>query len=84
MVPTHQLVAVCRHVLRNKYNSVFKQDYPYKTVHLGECEFLLLEMMDCCLIVYHPYRPLTQYVADLGQQDTLLPTAWRIVNDTYR
>ena len=84
LVPTHNLVSRCRHVVRTKYHAIFKQDYPYKSVHILECEFLLLEMMDCCLIVYHPYRPLTQYVADLGQQDTLLPTAWRIVNDTYR
>uniref|UniRef100_A0A8C1QJ85 Cyclin-C n=1 Tax=Cyprinus carpio TaxID=7962 RepID=A0A8C1QJ85_CYPCA len=39
---------------------------------------------DCCLIVYHPYRPLLQYVQDMGQEDMLLPLAWRIVNDTYR
>uniref|UniRef100_A0A8C9LEB5 Cyclin-like domain-containing protein n=1 Tax=Pavo cristatus TaxID=9049 RepID=A0A8C9LEB5_PAVCR len=49
-----------------------------------ECEFYLLELMDCCLIVYHPYRPLLQYVQDMGQEDMLLPLAWRIVNDTYR
>ena len=40
-------------------------------------------MMDCCLIVYHPYRPLMQFVSDLSD-DTLLPVAWRIINDTYR
>ncbi len=84
LVPTQSLVSRCRNVLRGKYQGIFKLDYPYKSVHILECEFLLLEMMDCCLIVYHPYRPLTHYVGDLGQQDTLLPTAWRIVNDTYR
>ena len=41
-------------------------------------------MMDCCLIVYHPYRPLTQYVADLGMEDAILPIAWRILNDSLR
>lgn len=40
--------------------------------------------MDCCLIVYHPYRPLTQYVTDLGMEDSILPIAWRIVNDSLR
>ncbi|PKU37275.1 hypothetical protein llap_12421 [Limosa lapponica baueri] len=53
-------------------------------VEILECEFYLLELMDCCLIVYHPYRPLLQYVQDMGQEDMLLPLAWRIVNDTYR
>ena len=83
-VSTGQLVYRCRMLIKQKYSSIFKQDYPYRAANILECEFLLLEMLDCCLIVYHPYRPLTQYVADLGQQDTLLPTAWRIVNDTYR
>uniref|UniRef100_A0A8C5Y8B3 Cyclin C-terminal domain-containing protein n=1 Tax=Microcebus murinus TaxID=30608 RepID=A0A8C5Y8B3_MICMU len=34
--------------------------------------------------LYHPYRPLLQYVQDVGQEDMLLPLVWRIVNDTYR
>uniref|UniRef100_A0A2K5RW59 Cyclin-like domain-containing protein n=1 Tax=Cebus imitator TaxID=2715852 RepID=A0A2K5RW59_CEBIM len=52
--------------------------------HILECEFYLLQLMDCCLIVYHPYSPLLQHVQDVGQEDMLLPLAWRIVNDTYR
>ena len=52
--------------------------------HILECEFCLLELMDCCLIVYHPYRPLLQYVQNMGQEDILLRLAWRIVNNTYR
>jgi cyclin-C len=40
---------------------------------------------DCCLILYHPYRPLVQFVSDLGPEDyQLLQVAWRIVNDSYR
>ncbi len=26
-----------------------------------ECEFYLLENMDCCLVIFQPYRPLVQY-----------------------
>lgn len=84
VIPTGQLVYKCKHLIRSKYNFVFKHEFPYKSANIQECEFLLLEMLDCCLIVFHPYRPLTQYVADLGQEDILLPTAWRIVNDSYR
>ena len=40
--------------------------------------------MDCCLIVFHPYRPLTKYTADMGQENGLLPIAWRVVNDSLR
>lgn len=37
-----------------------------------------LPFQDCCLIVYHPYRPLLQYVQDMGQEDMLLPLAWSV------
>lgn len=40
--------------------------------------------MDCCLIVYQPYRPLIHFVQDLGYEEQLLPTAWRMVNDSLR
>ncbi|RWS01346.1 cyclin-C-like isoform X2, partial [Dinothrombium tinctorium] len=51
---------------------------------------------DCCLIVYHPYRPLVQYVQDLKEmrdpkehnskesKDDILNISWNVVNDTYR
>lgn len=40
--------------------------------------------MDCCLVVFQPYRPLVMYCQDLGAEDSLLPLAWRIVNDSLR
>lgn len=84
VVSPNQLITKSKNLVRQKYAHVYKQEYPYRTSHILECEFLLLELLDCCLVVYHPYRPLTQYIADLGQQESLLPMAWRIVNDTYR
>lgn len=69
--------------VKQKYSQTIGE-YKYASNRICECEFLLLEMLDCCLIVYHPYRPLTQYIADIGQEESLLPTAWRIVNDSYR
>lgn len=39
----------------------------------------LVVFQDCCLIVYHPYRPLLQYVQDMGQEDMLLPLAWYVI-----
>lgn len=87
VIATSNLVYKCKYLIRaspNKYGQLFNYEFPYKTSKIQECEFLLLELLDCCLIVFHPYRPLTQYVADLGQEDILLPTAWRIVNDSYR
>ncbi|GAU97012.1 hypothetical protein RvY_08376-1 [Ramazzottius varieornatus] len=79
--------------VKNKYGFAFQQEFPYKINNIFECEFYLLEMMDCCLIVFHPYRPLVQYCQDLGasldkkepaQMDAILQMAWKTVNDTLR
>ncbi|CAL4120512.1 unnamed protein product, partial [Meganyctiphanes norvegica] len=42
--------------LKNKFAYAYTQEFPYRTNHILECEFYLLESMDCCLIVYQPYR----------------------------
>ena len=71
-------------VIKSKYSHAFPNEFAYRSSHMFECEFYLLELMDCCLIVYHPYRPLVPYAQDLGISENILPLAWRIVNDTYR
>ena len=30
-------------------------------------------LQDCCLVLFHPYQPLTQYAADMGQEKEILP-----------
>jgi len=70
--------------IKNKFSYAFPNDFIYNIKHILECEFYLLELMDCCLVVYHPYRPLVQYCNDMGMSDMLLPIAWKIVNDSYR
>ncbi|KAI8518968.1 cyclin-C-like isoform X1 [Branchiostoma floridae x Branchiostoma belcheri] len=84
VISNSRLITACQTVIKNKFSYAFNQEFPYRINHVLECEFYLLEMMDCCLVVYHPYRPLTSYVQDMGQEDTVLPLAWRIVNDSYR
>ncbi|XP_066110540.1 cyclin-C isoform X1 [Saccopteryx bilineata] len=84
VVSNTRLSAAATSVLKTRFSYAFPKEFPYRMNHILECEFYLLELMDCCLIVYHPYRPLLQYVQDMGQEDMLLPLAWRIVNDTYR
>lgn len=72
-------------LIKSKYSFLYNHEYPYKIQHIWECEFFLLEVMDCCLILYHPYRPLIQFVTDFCPDDTnFLQVAWRIVNDTLR
>jgi cyclin C len=72
-------------ILKNKYNYAFCTEYPYQIRNVTEAEFCLLEMMDCSLIVYHPYRPLMQlFQQDLPTDDSLVSLAWGIVNDSLR
>lgn len=71
--------------MKNKLNYAYTQEFPYRTNHILECEFYLLENLDCCLIVFQPYRPLLQLVQDIGpHEDQLLALAWRVVNDSLR
>lgn len=70
--------------VKNKFNYAYTQEFPYRTNHILECEFYLLEHLDCCLIVYQPYRPLLTLIQDVGPDDQLLTLAWRIINDSLR
>ncbi|CAD5123332.1 DgyrCDS11689 [Dimorphilus gyrociliatus] len=84
-----RLIQACQVLVKNKFCYAFNQptEFSYRINHVWECEFYLLELMDCCLIVFHPYRPLQQYVTDLCSSTDdaqLLQVAWRIINDTYR
>ncbi|VDN90321.1 unnamed protein product [Brugia pahangi] len=65
-----------------------QQDLMIRVQHIQEAEFFLLEILDCCLIVYHPYRPLNQLMAEMGREhkdlDTISSYAWKICNDCTR
>ncbi|CAK5019544.1 unnamed protein product [Meloidogyne enterolobii] len=55
----------------------------------SEAEFCLVEMLDCSLIVYHPYRSLHQFRNDMKScsiqnVDQLCQDAWRVCNDGMR
>lgn len=85
VISNHRLIQTCQTIFKNKFNFAWNMpEFPYKITHVLECEFYLLEMMDCCLILYHPYRPLTQYVQDWRDKDIILPVAWHVINDSYR
>lgn len=84
VISNSRLISTCQTVIKNKFGFAYQQEFPYRTNHILECEFYLLENLDCCLIVYQPYRPLLQLVQDIGQEDQLLPLTWRIVNDSLR
>ena len=44
------------YAVKSKFNYAYPQEFPYRANHILECEFYLLENMDCCLVVYQPYR----------------------------
>ena len=85
VISTNRLTNTCSTVIKNKFAYAYpNQDFPYRVNNILECEFYVLENMDCCLIVFQPYRPLVQYCQDLGFEESVLPIAWRIVNDSLR
>jgi len=57
--------------------------FPYGIPDLLECEYYVMEELDCNLVVFHPYRAVIQYAADadLGKH---LQTVWHLLNDSYR
>lgn len=83
-LPDSSLQLQCQNVIKNKFSYAYQQEFPYRSNHILECEFYLLENLDCCLIVYQPYRPLLPIIQDIGHEDSLLPLTWRIINDSLR
>ncbi|KAF4525631.1 hypothetical protein B566_EDAN001230 [Ephemera danica] len=84
VISNSRLITTCQNVVKNKFNYAYSQEFPYRTNHILECEFYLLENLDCCLIVYQPYRPLLQFSHDAALDEHLLALAWRVVNDSLR
>lgn len=84
VISNSRLISTCQNVIKNKFSHAYQQEFPYRTNQILECEFYLLENLDCCLIVYQPYRPLLPIIQDIGHEDQLLPLTWRIINDSLR
>lgn len=84
VISANRLAQSCISVIKNKFNYAYPQEFPYSSKHILECEFYLLENLDCCLIVFQPYRPLLLLIQDIGQEDQLLTLTWRIINDSLR
>lgn len=84
VISNNRLISTCQTVIKNKFSNAYQQEFPYRANHILECEFYLLENLDCCLIVYQPYRPLLQLIQDINQDEQLLTLTWRIINDSLR
>lgn len=84
VISNNRLISTCQTIVKNKFGHAWQQEFPYRANHILECEFYLLENLDCCLIVYQPYRPLLQLIQDINHDDQLLTLTWRIINDSLR
>jgi len=67
------------------------QEPSIRPVLMQEAEFFLLEILDCCLVVYHPYRPLTQLWLELAtlykdskDLEELKSVSWKVCNDSLK
>ncbi|CAD6200098.1 unnamed protein product [Caenorhabditis auriculariae] len=78
------------HVLQKRWPMIAFDPSPSKNAAVYDGEFILLEIMDCCLIVYHPHRPMNIYLQDLQKEhqlkefDQLEAQCWKVANDTLR
>ncbi|KAA0201807.1 hypothetical protein HAZT_HAZT011535 [Hyalella azteca] len=84
VISNNRLISTCQQVVKNKFGYAYSTEFPYRINQVLECEFYLLENMDCCLIVFQPYRPLIQYGQDLNCDSDTLQLSWTIVNDSLR
>jgi len=84
VISNSRLINTCQTVVKNKLAYAYTSEFPYRNNHILECEFYLLENLDCCLVVYQPYRPLLQYTQDMAADDQTVSVAWRLINDSLR
>jgi cyclin C len=70
-----------------KMHSCIPSDDGRMSKLITEVEFYLLEIMDCCLIVYHPYRTAVTLFSDLkikDQDEKLKRDTWGMMNDSLK
>ncbi|KAL2488218.1 Cyclin-C1-2 [Forsythia ovata] len=57
--------------------------YRFEIKEILEMEMKILEALNYYLVVFHPYRSLSQLIQDAGMNDATQLT-WGLVNDTYK
>ncbi|KAK9282195.1 hypothetical protein L1049_005107 [Liquidambar formosana] len=82
-----QKKAQCRldflYFISKKYHLMIGSKYEIKDIL--EMEMKILEALNYYLVVFHPYRALSQLLQDAGLNDIAMTHAsWGIVNDTYK
>uniref|UniRef100_A0AC35TKM8 Cyclin-C n=1 Tax=Rhabditophanes sp. KR3021 TaxID=114890 RepID=A0AC35TKM8_9BILA len=90
MMSTSKLISTVSNALKKW--TFLNQEILIRPPYIQEAEFLLLEIMDCCLIVYHPYRTLHVLITDLKNTykelkadiEVIHGEAVKYCNDHYR
>ncbi|XP_059289972.1 cyclin-C1-2-like [Lycium ferocissimum] len=59
------------------------EKYKYEIKDILDMEMKVLEALNYYLVVYHPYRSLSQFLQDAGMNDVTQLT-WGLINDTYK
>uniref|UniRef100_A0A5B7BE40 Putative cyclin-C1-2 isoform X1 n=1 Tax=Davidia involucrata TaxID=16924 RepID=A0A5B7BE40_DAVIN len=59
------------------------EKYRYEIKDILEMEMKILEALNYYLVVFHPYRALSQLLQDAGMNDAT-QLSWGLVNDTYK
>ncbi|KAK9944736.1 hypothetical protein M0R45_010288 [Rubus argutus] len=61
------------------------EKYRYEIKDILEMEMKILEALNYYLVIYHPYRSLSQLLQDAGLNEiNMTQQTWGIVNDTYK
>ncbi|XVF32135.1 hypothetical protein REPUB_Repub17cG0056000 [Reevesia pubescens] len=61
------------------------EKYRYEIKDILEMEMKILEALNYYLVVFHPYRTLSQLLQDAGMNDvSMTQLSWGLVNDTYK
>ncbi|KAI8912649.1 cyclin-like protein [Gorgonomyces haynaldii] len=68
----------------NEAKAVIGSQFTYAASDVAEFEFYLLEELDFCTILFHPYKPYLKYCQFLQVNTAVLQTGWYIINDIYR
>ncbi|MCD7452286.1 Cyclin-C1-2 [Datura stramonium] len=59
------------------------EKYKYEIKDILDMEMKVLEALNYYLVIYHPYRSLSQFLQDAGLNDVTQLT-WGLINDTYK
>ncbi|WRX08450.1 hypothetical protein QQP08_000937 [Theobroma cacao] len=84
-----RVVATAVTYMRRVYTRYFlpnsDEKYRYEIKDILEMEMKILEALNYYLVVFHPYRTLSQLLQDAGMSDiNMTQLSWGLVNDTYK